>query len=314
MRRPTSLLVPLVLCSCSAESPTNEHAVDVHRPAEQARITLDVTFPTETQAARQDRTSAPAKMLGQQEALRRTDFAVRGTLAVSAKRSGLDATTVDLIQGAFKARVDVHAWSSKVTSVTLWHDGDTPVGIHMRSDKPLTAVFYRGQHGDHGWYDLDGYRTDEGPIVMRPLPFSRVTSPFGSRMHPIDKQTRKHSGVDYGAPAGTPVFAIADGTVVAATKGASAGNYLVVEHAAGERTRYMHLKAFSPRIRRGSHVKQGDTIGYVGSTGAATGPHLHFEYLRSRWPVDPLRPMRPGGIPLGPIGKAELMVTAGLLK
>lgn len=126
----------------------------------------------------------------------------------------------------------------------------------------------------------------------------RVTSGYGMRTHPILKTQKFHSGVDFAAPQGTPVYATADGYISQAqhkSSGDAEGNNVVVAHPGGQETRYAHLSRFSPQAMKGGFVKQGDVIGYVGSTGRSTGPHLHYETRdrKSRQSSNPMGPMVP---------------------
>ena len=113
-------------------------------------------------------------------------------------------------------------------------------------------------------------------FLRTPLDVFRISSNFSlARRHPILNTIRAHKGTDYAAPRGTPVRATSDGTVTWAAKNGSFGNLVVVKHRGGFETKYAHLNGFSNGIKKGVKVRQGDVIGYVGSTGSATGPHLH---------------------------------------
>jgi murein DD-endopeptidase MepM/ murein hydrolase activator NlpD len=151
-----------------------------------------------------------------------------------------------------------------------------------------TAFFY--EQGDRpGYFDARG-RSLEGRAWAAPLDRLRMTSPFGlARMHPILERVLPHTGTDYGAPSGTPVRAAADGSVAAAEGRGGYGNLIELQHPNGYATRYAHLSRFAPGLARGAAVRQGDVIGYVGMTGLATGPHLHYEVRRGGRPVDPER-------------------------
>ncbi|MBM3313671.1 M23 family metallopeptidase, partial [candidate division WOR-3 bacterium] len=119
--------------------------------------------------------------------------------------------------------------------------------------------------------------------------FSRVSSFFGRRFHPIRRVMRQHHGVDYVAPKGTPVEAVSDGRVVSAGRSGGYGRLVVVGHAEGYQTRYGHLSGFAKGIRSGAPVRQGQVVGYVGSTGLSTGPHLHYEVRKFGSAVNPLK-------------------------
>jgi murein DD-endopeptidase MepM/ murein hydrolase activator NlpD len=124
-------------------------------------------------------------------------------------------------------------------------------------------------------------------FLRAPLSFRRMSSAFGLRFHPILGRWREHRGIDYAAAAGTPVRSVGDGTVIFAGWRGSYGNLVEVRHAAGVVTRYAHLRGYAPAARPGARVRTGTTIGYVGSTGLSTGPHLHFEMLVNGRYADP---------------------------
>lgn len=152
--------------------------------------------------------------------------------------------------------------------------------------------------GKAGYYDQQG-RSMRRFFLRSPLKFEpRVTSRFSSRrMHPVLHTARAHRGVDYGAPPGAPVVAVSSGTVVSATFDSTNGRMVRLHHASGYDSYYLHLSAFAPGMRRGARVDQGQTIGRVGATGLATGPHLHYGLKRNGAWVDPLseqRRMPPG--------------------
>ena len=128
------------------------------------------------------------------------------------------------------------------------------------------------------YYTPDG-RGLRSSFLRSPLKFARVTSKFSKRrLHPILKKWRAHKGVDYGAPTGTPVRVTGDGVVIDARARTGYGNTITIRHGAKYTTLYAHLHKFARGMRNGARVKQGDVIGYVGSTGWSTGPHLHYEF------------------------------------
>jgi murein DD-endopeptidase MepM/ murein hydrolase activator NlpD len=155
----------------------------------------------------------------------------------------------------------------------------------------LHTAFYYEHDGKPGYYDPFG-RSLEESSWRGPLPSLRVTSAFGSaRMHPILHRILPHAGVDYAASSGTPVRATADGMVSTAERTGGYGNLVEIQHPNGYSTRYAHLSAFAAGVRRARWVRQGEVIGYVGMTGLATGPHLHYEVRREGRAVDPVRMM-----------------------
>jgi murein DD-endopeptidase MepM/ murein hydrolase activator NlpD len=172
----------------------------------------------------------------------------------------------------------------------------------MASGTVHQAFFYRGEKDLKGYYGAEGASVKKA-FLKSPIQFASITSRFGMRRHPVLKYKRAHRGVDYGAPRGTAIWAIGDGVVRKAGRGGGYGNVVYLRHANGFETRYAHLKAFGKGIRAGRRVSQKQVIGYVGSTGLATGPHLHFETLKHGRHVNPLRVTVP---PAPPIPKEQL--------
>jgi len=164
----------------------------------------------------------------------------------------------------------------------------------------ILAATYSGQVGSFAGYrftdpeSTTDYYNAEGQNLRKtfqksPLRFSRVSSFFGRRFHPIRRVVRQHFGIDYVAPKGTPVEAVSDGRVISAGWSGGYGRLVVVGHAEGYQTRYGHLSGFGKGIRNGTPVRQGQVVGYVGSTGLSTGPHLHYEVHKYGAAVNPLR-------------------------
>ncbi len=139
------------------------------------------------------------------------------------------------------------------------------------------------------YWEADGQSLRK-QMLKAPLKYSRISSKFSySRLHPVHKVRRPHTGIDYAAPKGTPVVAVADGVVTFKGWGGGGGNTLKIKHAGGYTTGYLHLNGFAKGIHQGSHVSQGQLIGYVGSTGTSTGPHLDYRVWKGKTPIDPLK-------------------------
>lgn len=152
--------------------------------------------------------------------------------------------------------------------------------------------------GEGSYYDEEGNSVRRS-FLLKPLTFRRISSRFSNgRMHPVLNRIRAHRGVDYAADSGTPIMATADGVVQHRGALGGLGNAVVIAHANGFTTRYGHMSRFSAGVRVGSRVSQGDVIGYVGMTGLATGPHLHYEMIRNGTHVDPLAVDLPNGDPV----------------
>jgi murein DD-endopeptidase MepM/ murein hydrolase activator NlpD len=155
-------------------------------------------------------------------------------------------------------------------------DGDILAATFINQNERFQAV--RFDDGDGFEYYAPDGRNMRKAFLRAPLNFSYISSGFNPRrMHPVLKRLRPHNGIDYYAPKGTPVYAAGDGTVIRSDYSAANGNHVFIRHANNIETKYLH---FSKRaVKKGQKVKQGQTIGYVGSTGLATGPHLHYEFL-----------------------------------
>lgn len=159
------------------------------------------------------------------------------------------------------------------------------------------AVLFTDDEGGDSYYSLDGSNRAKA-FLRSPVEFSRVSSGFGGRFHPIFKNWRAHTGVDFAAPRGTRVIAAADGTIVSAGGRGGYGNAVEIRHGGSITTLYAHLSGFARGIRAGSRVRQGEPIGYVGATGFATGPHLHYEFKIGGMHQDPLRVALPKADPV----------------
>jgi murein DD-endopeptidase MepM/ murein hydrolase activator NlpD len=155
----------------------------------------------------------------------------------------------------------------------------------INNSRTYSAVWYQDEHSKGGYYGFDG-QSKRRAFLASPMEFSRVTSGFSMRMHPIHKVWRQHLGVDYGAPTGTPVRNVGDGIVEFAGQQNGYGNVVQIRHSNGRTTLYAHLSRID--VRKGERVEQGERIGAVGATGWATGPHLHFEVKVNGQHQDPL--------------------------
>ncbi|MFO7756614.1 MAG: peptidoglycan DD-metalloendopeptidase family protein [Bacteroidales bacterium] len=154
------------------------------------------------------------------------------------------------------------------------------------------------QDGEESYYDLEGNSLRKA-FLKAPLRFSRISSRYSnSRLHPILRIRRPHHGVDYAAPTGTPVLAIGDGRIIMREYQSGGGRIVKIRHNSIYTTAYMHLSGYGKGIAVGKYVKQGDIIGYVGSTGLSTGPHLDFRFYKNGQAVDPLKVEAPPVLPV----------------
>ncbi len=145
------------------------------------------------------------------------------------------------------------------------------------SGEPITLYYFDGK-GSEGHYDKSG-KSVKKALMKTPINGARLSSPFGMRKHPIDGFNKMHRGTDFAAPMGTPIMASGDGVIKKAGWCGGGGNCIVIKHNSTYQTIYAHMSKFANGIRSGIRVKQGQTIGYVGSTGKSTGPHLHYEVV-----------------------------------
>jgi len=157
--------------------------------------------------------------------------------------------------------------------------GDILATQYTNQGKTFTAVRYINEEGEAGYYNAEGESMRKA-FLRSPLDVFRISSNFNPRRrHPILNTIRAHKGTDYAAPRGTPIRATSDGQVTRASRNGSFGNLVIVKHAGGFETKYAHLSKYANGVKKGKRVRQGDIIGYVGTTGSATGPHLHYEFL-----------------------------------
>lgn len=190
-------------------------------------------------------------------------------------------------------------------------DDTIPAGIgrvwgakFVHGGKEYYAVPFRQNEKIQYWeYDGGSLRKQ---LLKAPLKYTRISSRFTyARKHPIYKVYRPHTGVDYAAPKGTPVHAVADGTITFKGWAGGGGNTLKIKHAGNLMTGYMHLSGYAKGIRQGSHVSQGQLIGYVGSTGASTGPHLDYRIWKNGKPIDPLKIPQEAAEPISKANRAQ---------
>lgn len=179
----------------------------------------------------------------------------------------------------------------------------------INNNQSYTAYLFE-RYGKANYYDAAGNSLRKA-FLKAPLSFRRISSFYSkSRLHPVLRIYRPHHGIDYSAPAGTPVSATAGGTVSFAGYKGDYGNLVIVSHHNSYQTYYGHLSRFAKGIRKGKKVNQGDLVGYVGATGLATGPHLHYEMRMGKTPVNPFRVKNVSGEPVPKEQRAEFKRTA----
>ena len=171
-----------------------------------------------------------------------------------------------------------------------------------KSNYPL--YLFKANDGSTDYFDQNGHSAQKS-LMRTPINGARLSSGFGNRRHPILGFNKMHRGVDFAAPSGTPILAAGSGTIVFRSRNGSYGNYIRIRHNSKYSTAYAHLRNFNSNFKKGSRVRQGDVIGYVGTTGRSTGAHLHYEILRRGRQTNPMKVKMPSG---------KLLTGAELLK
>ncbi len=221
--------------------------------------------------------------------------------------NGLSFELAAKLEDAFQWTLDFHHLQQgdyfKVIFEEQYIEGK-PVGVgrilaayYNNLGTEYYAIWY-DQTREKGYYDLEGRPMNKG-FLKAPVKYARISSAYNPRrFHPILKRVRPHLGTDYAAPYGTPILAVGDGVVVKAGYTRGNGNYVKIKHNDTYATQYLHMQRFARGIRVGAHVKQGQVIGYVGSTGLATGPHVCFRFWKNGRQVDHRRLTFPPPEPL----------------
>jgi murein DD-endopeptidase MepM/ murein hydrolase activator NlpD len=236
---------------------------------------------------------------------------IESSLYASMKSAGEDAALVSFFVDVFAYDIDFFTETHSGDSFRMLVEKEYLDGAFLRYRRVLAAE-YRGKVGSYDAFWWTGPGSDEGryynrageslekSLLKTPLKFARISSRFNlKRMHPVLHRQRAHMGVDYAAPTGTPVWAAADGRIVGRGDMGGAGNCVILQHDNGLQTIYMHLSKFERGQSVGQRVKSKTVIGYVGATGLATGPHLHFGVKQRGQYVDPftLKMARGPGVP-----------------
>lgn len=192
--------------------------------------------------------------------------------------------------------------------------GDILIAQFNNRDRELTAVRYVDKDGNASYYTPEGTSMRKA-FLRNPIDFFRISSRFNpNRKHPILNTIRAHKGTDYAAPTGTPVKAAGDGKVIYASRNGGYGNVVMIQHGSRYQTKYAHLSKFGKGVRVGRYVKQGQIIGYVGTTGRSTGPHLHYEFLVDGVHRDSLRVSLPKADSINKSDKAAFLVESEKLQ
>lgn len=240
---------------------------------------------------------------------------IRSSLFAATDAAGLSDAVAQQLADIFGGDIDFHRDLRKgdrfaVVYEALFHAGE-PIRTgrvlaaeFVNQGKAYHAIWFEHADGQGGYYNLEGKNLRK-QFLRSPIEFSRISSGFSMRFHPILQTWRAHKGIDYAAPVGTRVRATADGVVEQVVRHGAYGNLVVLRHQSKYTTWYAHLSGFAKGLAKGKRVSQGDTIGFVGATGLATGPHLHYEFRVSDVHQNPLRVAMPSAPPILPQQKPE---------
>ncbi|TVR83469.1 MAG: M23 family peptidase [Rhodospirillales bacterium] len=224
---------------------------------------------------------------------------IRSSLFADGERAGIApavlARLIQLFSWDVDFQRDIHPGDR---FAVLYERHETEAGEQVRTGAVIAAVLtlsgrphalfrHVGPDGTAEYFHSDG-RSARKTLLRTPIDGARLSSGYGMRRHPILGYSRMHRGVDFAAPPGTPIFAAGDGTVDFVGRNRGFGNYVKIRHRSGYTTLYAHMSRFPRGLQKGQRVRQGDTIGYVGSTGMATGPHLHYEVHKNGQHINPM--------------------------
>ena len=224
---------------------------------------------------------------------------INSSLSQSAARAGLSHSLTMDMASVFGYDVDFAQdirqgdefdviYEQKVVNGKAVGNGPILSARFTNRGKTYTAVRYTNKQGNSSYYTADGNSMRKA-FIRTPVDFARISSKFSmGRKHPILNKIRAHKGVDYAAPRGTPIKAAGDGKVLLAGRRGGYGNTVIIQHGNTYRTLYGHMQGFAKGVKTGGTVKQGQVIGYIGTTGLSTGPHLHYEFQVNGVHVDPL--------------------------
>lgn len=235
--------------------------------------------------------------------------AIEGSLFGATDAANVPDSIASQLAEIFSSDIDFHRDLRKGDRFSVIYESYTYQGSTIKTGRLLAAEFVNNGQSYRAFYfrdpkGRDGYYAPNGQNLRRaflksPMPFTRISSGFSkARFHPVLKEWRAHRGIDYAAPTGTPIRAVADAVISFAGRQGGYGNLVLLNHQGPYSTAYGHLSRFAKGMKRGVRIKQGDVIGYVGSTGLASGPHLHYEFRVNGVQKNPLALKLPNAYPL----------------
>jgi murein DD-endopeptidase MepM/ murein hydrolase activator NlpD len=231
---------------------------------------------------------------------------INSSLYIAAVKSGLPLSLLMEMIRIYSWDIDFQRSIRSGDEFEIMYEGRvTPLGVLTRYGDLLFAnlklgnsnyplYLFKAKDGSTDYFDQNGHSAQKS-LMRTPINGARLTSGFGNRRHPILGFNKMHRGVDFAAPIGTPILAAGSGTIVFRSRNGSYGNYIRIRHNSKYSTAYAHLSRFNSDFKKGSRVRQGEVIGYVGTTGRSTGAHLHYEILRRGRQTNPMRVKMPSG-------------------
>lgn len=257
-------------------------------------------------------------------ATRFAEGTITDSLFGAGKRAGVSATVILEMADAFGYDIDFALEVQQGDSFRVMYEEVLVDGVRVRDGEVLAAEFinkgrvyravrYQTANGRTGYYTPDGFAMRKA-FLRTPVDFARISSRFSTaRFHPVLHTMRAHKGVDYAAARGTPIKATADGRVDYVGNKGGYGRVVILQHGNKQSTLYAHMERFASNIRPGSRVSQGQIIGYVGASGLASGPHLHYEFQVNGVHVDPLKVKTAQADPIAAAEKPAFLQEAGRL-
>ncbi|HOK25676.1 MAG TPA: peptidoglycan DD-metalloendopeptidase family protein [Bacteroidales bacterium] len=244
--------------------------------------------------------------------IRFSSFTIETSLWEAMKRAGVNPELAVALSDIFAWTVDFFGLQRGDKFKVIYEEKQIRDDVTLPG-RIYAAMFISGnreymaipfvQDSIESYYDYNGESLKKA-FLRAPLKFSRITSRYSSaRLHPILRIVRPHHGIDYAAPVGTPVYSVGDGSVTETGLDNESGKYVRIKHNSVYSTAYLHLSSFGKGITPGAFVKQGDIIGYVGTSGLSTGPHLDFRFYKNGYPVDPLKVEAP---PVEPVREENI--------
>jgi len=285
-------------------------------------LSLEIDRFRELDVARgEDGFTAQIRSLPLQHELRVAHGSIQSSLFAAGAAAGMSDKVIMNMAGIFGWDIDFVKDLRPGDSFTVIYDelyrngeklddGEILAAEFVNNGRHFRAVRYRDPNGNIDYYSPDGHSMRK-KLIRTPVDFTRISSRFTlHRKHPILNRIRRHEGVDYAAPTGTPIKAAGDGKIVFRGRKGGYGNCIVIKHGSRYSTLYGHMSHFKRGLHVGSRVKQEQVIGYVGMTGLATGPHLHFEVRVNGTPRNPRTVDLPEAKPIDPLYRAQFLAAA----